>query len=371
MVTLVVSLFGCASIETRAEIKHAVAPALDPIFRAPEDLPLFIELSPELSKVRGIRRYLVRQTAHVNLRLSKRFDFRLQPNFGRPSRHGILLKIVETKELSRAIEYGEYKIELHLSLENIAQPTDKSFRDTLHDSVLSQLGIPPPCLSLQSLNTSHDALRLIVEHHIARQDGDIRITAAPLHMIAQGILVQLNQLEQPPHCLDTLLGKERLQLWQDVYTQLSKMPTQGPQFLQEADRAFGIGELEKSYQLCTDEAETRPQTGAARCAGRALQKLKRYPEAIRMWRAHLAFFPNDKKGIIALARCVGRLGDDDNARAILQINTQRFPEWVDAKIELGIALYRLSQIQAARSQWRAALSIDPTNADARRLLRQY
>ena len=132
-----------------------------------------------------------------------------------------------------------------------------------------------------------------------------------------------------------------------------------------------MGGFEKSYQLCATEAERRPQTGAARCAARAAQALKQYPEAVRMWRAHLAFHPEDQEGIIALARCIGRLGDDDNARAILEINTRRFPEWVDAKIELGIALYRLNKIKAARDQWHKALNVDPENVDAQRLLRQY
>ena len=90
-----------------------------------------------------------------------------------------------------------------------------------------------------------------------------------------------------------------------------------------------------------------------------------------MWRAHLSFHPTDRPAILALARCVGRSGDDDGARAVLALATQNHPGWADAHVELGIALYRLSQVEAARSEWRKALQLDAQNEDAAKLLKGF
>ena len=62
---------------------------------------------------------------------------------------------------------------------------------------------------------------------------------------------------------------------------------------------------------------------------------------------HLAFFPDDRDGL-RLDRSSGRRR---RARAILRQSVTRFPDWIDAKIELGIALYRLDK-RKARKLWR-------------------
>jgi tetratricopeptide (TPR) repeat protein len=362
---------GCAQWNARRTDHRPAASQDSPHYRHQRALPIYIQIAPGLTKVRGIKRYILRQVAQVNAQLLLRFEFRLQPVFAQPSQQGLTVTFVEQSAQARPIKYGRFNFELALTLQGIARPLDESLSRAFHDAVLEQLGLPPPCLSKRSLQRDDHALRLIVEGHLSRQGNAIHISPTPLHQLAQSILKGLSALNEVPACFHTLIGRERLHLWQDVNTQPRVESRRGPQFLRDAHKAIAQGSFDKAYRLCAPEAEGRPQTGAARCAARAAQGLEHYQEASRMWRAHLAFFPDDQEGIIALARCIGRLGDDDSARAILQISTHRFPEWVDAKIELGIALYRLNQIETARQKWRAALSIDPDNVDAQRLLRQY
>ena len=90
-----------------------------------------------------------------------------------------------------------------------------------------------------------------------------------------------------------------------------------------------------------------------------------------MWRAHLSFHPSDQPATLSLARCIGRGGDDDGARAVLALALLKSPKWVDGLVEYGIALYRLNKVTKARHQWRMALETDPKNEDAAKLLKSY
>ena len=103
----------------------------------------------------------------------------------------------------------------------------------------------------------------------------------------------------------------------------------------------------------------------------ASQTLNEHLEAARYWRAHLSFFPNDKGAHLGLARNVGRTGDDDAARAILTQAVRQFPDWIDGRIELGIALYRLGQEKEARALWVSILEQNPTHPEVKQLIEDF
>ena len=104
------------------------------------------------------------------------------------------------------------------------------------------------------------------------------------------VLRKIKSHPSPPVCFKSLIGLERIHLWEDMTVNIHAMdkPTEG--FLSEAYVALSKGNAQRAYQVCAEVAESRPQTGAARCAAKSADMLGKQAEAIRMWRAHLAFF---------------------------------------------------------------------------------
>lgn len=400
---------GCAVKQIQSPAPGSLKAHKQPHYRQQDTLAVHVYVPQRLKKVRGINQYVHRQFAHANRVLDTQFNLRLHPIFAQPHQRALSMlmnaeaidgssftasphgskpslrqangwwgSLASNPGTQRAPEgtqpkssYGHFQFEVLISVDQIATPGDRSLAKQLYTAILEHLGLPAPCLKAGSLSRDGAKLQAIIEQHLVRDDGRIELTQVPIAQIAKQVLASLKSSQRMPSCFATLIGKERLYLWQDVDTLRTETEHPRPIFLQDANRALSESNFKKAYALCGPEAERRPQTGSARCAAQAAQGLENYIEASRMWRAHLAFFPDDQPAIIALARCIGRQGDDDTARAILQINVQRFPNWLDAQIELGIALYRLKQPVKARDIWRAVLKDDPNNEDAQHLLRQY
>lgn len=137
----------------------------------------------------------------------------------------------------------------------------------------------------------------------------------------------------------------------------------------------------RALALCAPLAAERPETEASRCAGLAAEQLGDLPTAARYLRAWLSHQgevqgpdPIRDPVLLALARAVGRAGDDAAARALLAGYVQRNPEDARAHLNLGIAAARMGDYTAARFAWERARGLvaegDALRADADRLLEQ-
>jgi len=134
--------------------------------------------------------------------------------------------------------------------------------------------------------------------------------------------------------------------------------------------ALAAGDAARAFAACEPAAAMEPASDAARCAGLAADRLGRSRDAARYLRAWLAHHPGDEDVVLALARVIGRDGDDRAARALLEGFVSAHPKNVRARVNLGVASARLGDLDAARAQWEAVLRRDPGNADARELLDQ-
>jgi len=139
----------------------------------------------------------------------------------------------------------------------------------------------------------------------------------------------------------------------------------------EAGRAaLAKGDAAAAFDACAPIASRRPEGDASLCAGQAAARLARWADAVRNLRAHLAHHPGDEDAVLLLAKAVGRSGDDEAARALLQRYVAVHPLHMRARVNLGVAHARLGEYAAARSSWEAVLARDPDNADAKDLLSQ-
>ena len=127
---------------------------------------------------------------------------------------------------------------------------------------------------------------------------------------------------------------------------------------------------EAAYTRCAELAERWPTGEAARCAGLAAVATGRSTDGIRFLRVWMAGHDDDSEAVLALARAVGRGGDDGAARGVLVDHVSRHPESAEVWMNLGIAEARLGQIEAARKAWQTVLRLRPGQPDAKALLHQ-
>jgi hypothetical protein len=134
--------------------------------------------------------------------------------------------------------------------------------------------------------------------------------------------------------------------------------------------ALEAGHADEALTQCAPVADRVPESQAARCAGLAAEKLGRSDVATRYLRAFLDHHQDDREALLALARIVGRSGDDAAARALLAGWVGRHADDADAWLNLGIAAARLGDYAGARQAWETVLRLAPDRADARDLLRR-
>lgn len=127
------------------------------------------------------------------------------------------------------------------------------------------------------------------------------------------------------------------------------------------------GKAREALDLCGPVAEKTPEQ-AARCAGMAAIALADRETGIRFLRAHLAHHPADEAAVLALARAVGRDGDDAAARSLLERYVEANPAHVEARLNLGVARARLGDYAGARQAWEAVLRLDPDHPGAKAML---
>ncbi|MEE2787334.1 MAG: tetratricopeptide repeat protein [Myxococcota bacterium] len=142
------------------------------------------------------------------------------------------------------------------------------------------------------------------------------------------------------------------------------------QHIEAGRKALKAGDDSKALRICQPIAREIPDSGAALCAAKASESLGNQPLAIKYYRAHLAFNPTHLESLARLARLVGRLGDDDAARALLERALPLAPDDIELRINLGVAYARLGEYDEARKHWMHALTVNPQHSDARKLLRQ-
>ena len=143
-----------------------------------------------------------------------------------------------------------------------------------------------------------------------------------------------------------------------------------PQALDSGLAALQAQDYTTALANCGPVAEKYPAGPATPCAARAAEALGRDELAIRFYRASLANGPKETALRLALARLVGRAGDDAAARALLERCVAEDPTSNKARLNLGIARARLGDLDGARAAWRAVLERDPNNMEAKALLLQ-
>ncbi len=174
-----------------------------------------------------------------------------------------------------------------------------------------------------------------------------------------------------PRCEEDAVARRKVLL--GAVVQAASAPEDPQQAKDAAELARGQSALEahryaEALERCGAVAVRDPASGAARCAGFALEAQSRWDEAVAALRAHLAHHPDDEEAVLVLARAVGRAGDDGAARALLVRYVEAHPEHLRARVNLGVAHARLGDYEAARAQWQSVLERDPKNADALDLL---
>lgn len=133
------------------------------------------------------------------------------------------------------------------------------------------------------------------------------------------------------------------------------------------EAALAAGKPREALELCAPVAEATPEQGAG-CAGHAALAADEPIAGIRFLRAHLAHHPADEAAVLALARAVGREGDDAAARSLLARYVERNPEHVEARLNLGVSLARMGDYAAARRAWERVLELAPGHPGATKML---
>jgi tetratricopeptide (TPR) repeat protein len=208
--------------------------------------------------------------------------------------------------------------------------------------------------------------------------------------IAEAAL-QITRRAEPPErrCAgDTLDLREALLAEAAERAQTAAAPTSPPSrrdplppAVTEGLAALASDDPTRALRLCGPLAAERPETDASRCAGLAAEQLGDLPTAARYLRAWLSHQgevqgpdPVRDPVLLALARAVGRAGDDAAARALLAGYVQRNPDDARAHLNLGIAAARMGDYTAARAAWEQARERssagDALRGDAERLLEQ-
>lgn len=134
--------------------------------------------------------------------------------------------------------------------------------------------------------------------------------------------------------------------------------------------ALAARDYRTALARCRPAAESDPTGPATTCAARAAEALGETTLAIRFYRAALANGRKETALRLALARLVGRAGDDAAARALLETCVTDDPGSVKAWLNLGVARARLGDLQGARRAWRTVIELAPDHREAKSLLRQ-
>ena len=375
LVSLALAAAGCHSLSTSVSTNKLNQREKSPDYRVQPTLEVLITPPESFKVVKGYQSRLQLFLDAAGDELMNAYGFTLKGVYRTQHSRSLTLHIRSSpSETPTASHYGTNNIDLLVTHAALASANSSSVVQQLQDSVRVQLGIPQSCLNTPLSAADKKRLRRLAEVHLDRDGERVMLRQVTRSVIAREALQLSVVAKESTSCLNSVSAEGHRQLWTDLLAAATDSPNAAPdlpKFLHAANQALRNNDPAAAYSLCRENAETKPQTGAARCAAHAAQQQKRYPEAIRMWRAHLSFHPNDRDATLSLARCVGKSGDDDGARAVLMIAINKDDKWVDARVELGIALYRLSMVTEARAQWRKALELNPAHKDAQRLLDNF
>jgi tetratricopeptide (TPR) repeat protein len=173
-----------------------------------------------------------------------------------------------------------------------------------------------------------------------------------------------------PACAAEALVARRRLLEATAAPPAPEPPKPGEAELAGGLKALAEGRADEALRQCTAAVAADPASEATRCAGLAAEKLGRGDDAERYLRAWLLRHADDRDATLALARLVGRHGDDAAARAVLLAWVGAHADDADAWLNLGVAHARLGDFAAARQAWESVLRLRPDDADAKKLLKR-
>ena len=329
---------------------------------------------PELSKIKTAETRLQQYLKRINLSLARDHGFKLRAVRSSTALERALTIVVAAKPewLESSPQVYPSAIPIQITVEALTKGTNEEVLVNLETQIYESFGIPKACLSRQLSSSDLRLTKLVVNLHIQRSNEQVLLSGEKTASQARDTLAAVSAVTLPQSCFSSPSGINLQRFWLELSQQEQGVPAKSTSNRYSLGvNALKNGKPKLALRLCKSAAEESPQGGAARCAALASQTLNEHLEAARYWRAHLSFFPNDRGAYLGLARNVGRAGDDDAARAILSQAVRRFPDWIDGRIELGIALYRLGQEKEARALWHSILEKDPTHPEVKQLIEDY
>jgi tetratricopeptide (TPR) repeat protein len=108
-------------------------------------------------------------------------------------------------------------------------------------------------------------------------------------------------------------------------------------------KLYQENQAEKAFQICQNIAKRKPSTLASKCAGLSAVSLGQTEDAIKFLRAYLGMNPRDEIVLLALAKQIGKNGDDQSALALLLNVLEINPKNSLALLNAGIAYVRLQR----------------------------
>lgn len=93
----------------------------------------------------------------------------------------------------------------------------------------------------------------------------------------------------------------------------------------------------------------------------------RFEEAIREAENAITLTPREPKARVLLSRALAKKGMLQRAIEELQRIKREFPQYLPARINLGIVHYTQGNVPLALGEWEKVLTLDPQNEEARKL----
>jgi tetratricopeptide (TPR) repeat protein len=135
-------------------------------------------------------------------------------------------------------------------------------------------------------------------------------------------------------------------------------------------KALNDQKPELAYQKCQPIASHKPSTLASKCAGLASVQLNDSENAIRFLRAYLGVNPKSEESILALAKQIGKNGDDLSALSLLMQALEINPSMPKTLLNIGIAYIRLQKYEKAKDYLNQINSTASEYQDAQQLIKQ-
>lgn len=102
--------------------------------------------------------------------------------------------------------------------------------------------------------------------------------------------------------------------------------------------------------------------------GNTYLKYERFQEACVEFSKALELEPTSVSYAVSKAKCLSRIGVEDEAIQLLRNTIETHPQSVEARVQLGIFYHTRQNLKEAHRYWQDALALDPENRSAQMYL---